>query len=146
MLGAVPLVHCAVVISLQVIDEPWACAGSAVSWALPLAALLAQREERERKRRRVLLYLAAPLSLLPLAATTSLVIRHHFFPMVMVILVAADEAEPLLARRWGVAVPGAAAGRTNAELGSAVCPCGRLHPAAGKPDTGGRPNGRGRNS
>ena len=105
VLGVVPLLHCAVVISLQVIDKPWACAGSAVSWALPLAALLAQREERERKRRRVLLYLAAPLSLLPLAATTSLVIRHHFFPMVMVILVAADEAEPLLARRWGVAVP-----------------------------------------
>ena len=60
-------------------------------------------EEGERKARRLLLYLAAPLALAPLAATTSLVLRHHFFPMVMVILVGADEAAPLLRRRWGTA-------------------------------------------
>ena len=101
VLGVVPLIHCLTVMALQVIDAPWACVGSAISWMLPLLALIAQREERLKKRRRVLLYLCAPLALLPLAATTSLVLRHHFFPMVMVILTAEDEVGTLLTRRWG---------------------------------------------
>lgn len=107
MLGVVPLAHGLAVMSSQTADSPLACAGSALSWLLPLLALLVQTEERERKRRRVLLYLAAPLSLLPLAATTSLVLRHHFFPMTLMILSAVDQAGPLLERRWGWAAPAA---------------------------------------
>lgn len=103
VLGAFPVAHSLAVMALQVIDKPWAVVTSAISWTLPVAALLVQRGERERKVRRLLLYLAAPLALAPLAATSSLVLRHHFFPMVMVILVGADEAAPLLRRRWGTA-------------------------------------------
>ena len=103
VLGAFPVAHSLTVMALQVIDVPWAIVTSAISWTLPVIALLVQREEGERKARRLLLYLAAPLALAPLAATSSLVLRHHFFPMVMVILVGADEAAPLLRRRWGTA-------------------------------------------
>ena len=106
-LGLFPLAHCLAMMVLQVIDAPWACAGSVFSWGLPILALAVQQGEKKEKRRQMLLYLSAPLALLPLAATSSLVLRHHFFPMVMVILTAVDMAGPLLTRRWGWTAPAA---------------------------------------
>lgn len=106
-LALFPVVHNLVVIYTGIYVSRPGWIASCISWSLPLLALLVQRADRTLKFRRLLLFLAAPLSLLPLSVTSSLVHRHFFFPMVLLILLAVDEAQEVLCRRWGWAVPAA---------------------------------------
>lgn len=74
------------------------CAAACLSWALPAAALLAQRCDVRTKTGRLLLYLSAPLSLFPVAAVSDFGWRFYFFPMVMTVLTAADLSAAALSR------------------------------------------------
>lgn len=108
LLAAVPLwAHYLIWSTNDYLTYSHAAAGC-LSWGLTFLALLVCRSGRELKLRRVLLFLVAPLDLLPLAATTTLGHRFYFLPMLVLILLAGDLASPLLTRRTGTVLAGAA--------------------------------------
>lgn len=98
MLGSLPVIFALLAVELEGYGRIEMQALCALCWALPVPALLIQRESWRVRWGRLLLYLSAPLSLLPLALTRTTGYRVCFFPAVLVLAVAADAALPLLRR------------------------------------------------
>lgn len=102
LLGLVPLACNVWIYSTESFASPLQVALSLLSWALPLLALLAQKDGWEEKIRRILLYLCAPLALAPLAVTTTLGQRLYFFSTAVLVLSAMEAASFLLTRSRAV--------------------------------------------